>query len=84
MRHRQPLSRGVKAMTEMYSIAEARKHMGIGHTKLYEEIGAGRLKAKKCGKKTLITADAISAWFAALPDYPTKAVGDDTSKTAGP
>jgi hypothetical protein len=32
----------------------ARYH--LGHTKIYEEIGAGRLRAVKCGSRTLILA----------------------------
>lgn len=45
---------------------------GIGLTKLYEEIKAGRLKAKKFGKRTLITATALEEWLNSLPDYEIK------------
>jgi len=45
---------------------------GIGLTKLYEEINAGRLKAKKFGKRTLVTAAALEEWVNNLPDYGTE------------
>jgi excisionase family DNA binding protein len=40
--------------------------LGIGKTKLYEEIAAGRLRAKKCGTKTLLPTDQFAGWLAAL------------------
>ncbi len=45
---------------------------GIGLTKLYEEIKSGRLKAKKFGKRTLVTAAALEDWLNSLPDYETE------------
>ena len=45
---------------------------GIGLTKLYEEIKSGRLKAKKFGKRTLVTAAALEDWLNNLPDYETE------------
>lgn len=55
-----------------YSPKAAAKLCGIGMTKLYEEIGAGRLRARKCGNRTLIPAEAINAWLAALPAVETR------------
>jgi hypothetical protein len=43
----------------------ARYH--LGHTKIYEEIGAGRLRAVKCGSRTLILARDAGAWERSLP-----------------
>lgn len=40
---------------------------GIGHTSAYAEVAAGRPRAIKAGKRTLITADAAEAWLASLP-----------------
>jgi excisionase family DNA binding protein len=40
---------------------------GIGRSKALDEINAGRLVAKKCGKKILIDREAVEAWFASLP-----------------
>lgn len=47
----------------------------IGHTKLYEEIGAGRLIARKAGGATIILHEDAEAWARALPAIePTEAV----------
>jgi hypothetical protein len=43
----------------------ARYH--LGHTKIYEEIGAGRLRAVKCGSRTLILARDAAIWERSLP-----------------
>ncbi len=40
---------------------------GIGHTKLYEEIKAGRLIARKLGVRTIILAEDAVAWARSLP-----------------
>ena len=41
---------------------------GIGRTTIYAEIKAGRLKAKKVGKRTIITAEAGKAYLDSLPE----------------
>jgi excisionase family DNA binding protein len=46
---------------------DAAKNLGIGVTKLYEEIKAGRLRALKFGNRTLITAEAQKEWLNSLP-----------------
>ena len=43
----------------------ARYH--LGHTKIYEEISAGRLRAVKCGSRTLILARDAGVWERSLP-----------------
>jgi len=43
------------------------KGYGIGRTKAYEEINAGRLKARKAGRRTVITADDAEDWLSRLP-----------------
>lgn len=48
----------VKAFCERY---------GISHSKTYEEIAAGRLKAVKSGRKTLVPIQAAADWLAKLP-----------------
>lgn len=50
-----------------YSIEEARKVTGTGRTVLYEEIEAGRLRAVKRGRRTLILAEDLRRWLASLP-----------------
>jgi hypothetical protein len=41
--------------------------LGISRSKAYEEIAAGRLKAKKCGTRTLVTFASGAAWLDSLP-----------------
>jgi hypothetical protein len=43
----------------------ARYH--LGHTKIYEEINAGRLRAVKCGSRTLILVRDAGVWERSLP-----------------
>ncbi len=38
----------------------------VGRTKAYEEIAAGRVKAVKCGSRTLVTVDNAEQWLANL------------------
>lgn len=51
-----------------YSIDDAAKICGIKRTRIYAEIKLGRLRAKKCGSRTLITRAAIREWLGLLPD----------------
>jgi excisionase family DNA binding protein len=43
------------------------KGYGIGRTRAYEEIHAGRLKARKVGRRTIITLDDAEEWLSRLP-----------------
>ena len=45
------------------------KKENIGHTKFYEEVNSGRLKAKKIGSKTVVLPEERRRWRANLPDY---------------
>lgn len=49
-------------------VAEAMKMMGLGHTALYNEINASRIKVRKAGRKTLIAVSDIHEWFRNLPE----------------
>jgi excisionase family DNA binding protein len=49
------------------SLAEVSSVSGLGRTKIYEAIAAGSLKARKCGKRTLVLPDDLRAFLAALP-----------------
>lgn len=42
--------------------------LGISRSKAYEEIAAGRLRAVKCGSKTLVPYASGEAWLDGLPD----------------
>jgi excisionase family DNA binding protein len=46
-----------------YRVEEFGAAAGVGRSTVYEEISAGRLKAVKCGSRTLIPADAAEAWL---------------------
>lgn len=50
-----------------YSVQEAAEAIGIGLTKLREEIRAKRLIARKLGRRTLISAEDLNAWASNLP-----------------
>lgn len=51
------------------TIAEFCQRYGIGRTSAYYELKAGRLKAKKCGRKTLILQASAIEWLNSLSDY---------------
>jgi excisionase family DNA binding protein len=48
------------------SIPEFCNTVGIGRSRAYEEIKAGRLPILKCGRRTLIARDAVVAWLSEL------------------
>ena len=50
-----------------YPLPDFLKLAGIGRTKAYEEIGAGRLKVRKSGSRTIVLAADARAWLEALP-----------------
>jgi hypothetical protein len=51
-----------------YSVEEFGAVAGLGRTKLYAEIAAGRLRARKAGKRTVILAEDGRAYLASLPE----------------
>lgn len=51
-----------------FSVIEFCRRYSIGRTNAYQEIAAGRLRAVKVGRRTLITVDAAEAWLASLPE----------------
>lgn len=52
---------------EALSLAEVSAATGLGRTKLYEAISAGKLRARKCGSRTLVLRDDLRAFLASLP-----------------
>jgi len=52
---------------EALSIAEVGAVAGLGRTKIYEAISDGRLRARKCGKRTLVLRDDLRDFLASLP-----------------
>ncbi len=55
-----------------FTIDEVTKLIGLGRTRVYQEINSGRLSAVKSGKRTLIARSAIEEWLHKLPDYTTE------------
>lgn len=53
----------------------------IGRTKVYAEINAGRLKARKAGTRTIIGDDDAEEWWRSLPAI--KGVADARCATPG-
>jgi excisionase family DNA binding protein len=51
------------------SVEEAARRAGVGRGLLYQEIGCGRLRAHKAGRRTLIAIAELSAWLNALPTF---------------
>lgn len=50
------------------SPASFQQKFGICNTTFYAEIKAGRLRAKKLGRRTLVDAAEARRWFASLRD----------------
>ena len=52
---------------EAMAIPEFSARYRVGRSKVYDEISAGRLRAVKIGRRTVILASDAAAWLAALP-----------------
>lgn len=50
-----------------YSVPEAVTMTGISRSLLYVEIAAGRLRARKLGRRTVILREDLQAFLKALP-----------------
>jgi excisionase family DNA binding protein len=55
------------AVKIFYTVAEAKNALGIGTTRLYELLAAGRLRARKLGNTTLIEAESMQELVKSLP-----------------
>jgi excisionase family DNA binding protein len=49
------------------SVAEAAVETGVGRDQVYAAIREGRLKARKWGRRTLITTEALRRFLDGLP-----------------
>jgi excisionase family DNA binding protein len=65
---RSPLPRWHKRAPLAYSLPEFAAAYSLSLTKVYSEIHAGRLKAKKLGKSSRISVEDAKAWWASLSD----------------
>ena len=50
----------------LLSINEAAGALGIGRSRLYEEVAAGRLRSLKVGRRRLVPASAIAGYIEAV------------------
>jgi excisionase family DNA binding protein len=66
-----------------YPIDDFAEAVGVGRSKIYEEIRAGRLHAKKLGSRTLITAQAASDYLSQLPDFHAGQMQNPAGRTTG-
>jgi excisionase family DNA binding protein len=51
----------------LLGVAEAAEAASIGPTKIREEIAAGRLIARRMGKRVLIAVEDLRSWIDDLP-----------------
>ena len=49
------------------SISEGCRIIGLKRSSIYREIAAGRIRAVKAGKRTLLPMATLRAWLASLP-----------------
>lgn len=56
--------------SDAYSLVNFASRHGISRSKLYGEIRAGRLTARKIGDRTIILAEDGKAWRESLPKLP--------------
>ena len=61
------------------TVAEAARASGLSRSLLYVAIGSGALRARKCGRRTLVLARDLSAWIERLPAIQVKAANQRTS-----
>ncbi len=54
------------------TIQQTKEKIGLGTTRIYELINQGTLKAKKIGRRTFCSDEAIQEFIANLEDYPTE------------
>ncbi len=50
----------------LLDIPEVCDRTSLGRSRIYEEIGSGRLKIVKVGARTLVSVDALKEWIASL------------------
>jgi excisionase family DNA binding protein len=59
-----------------YTLDQACEIVGLGKTKLYAEIKAGRLKIKKCGARSIVPRDELQRWLDNLPQSEPQVIPD--------
>lgn len=56
-----------ESIIKAYTIKDFCRAYGVGRTLVYSEMAAGRLRARKAGRRTLILKTDADAWLDALP-----------------
>lgn len=51
-----------------YAFKDLPRIVGIGRSKLYQDVAAGKLTLKKHGRRSLVTRAELERYVAALPD----------------
>ena len=65
-----------------FGIARFCKRYGIGRSKAYDEIKAGRLKALKVGRRTIIREQDAENWLRSLPAVGNCSMADGGDRAA--
>jgi hypothetical protein len=61
---------------DFYSLENFARRHSIGLRTVYSEISAGRLTARKIGRRTVIAIDDARAWMDQLPKVQPRAVAE--------
>ena len=56
-----------QSVSGVFSVSDFCQWAGIGRTAVYAEMKAGRLSAKKFGRRTIIPKSEAERWLASLP-----------------
>lgn len=51
------------------TIPDAVKATGMSRTAIYEALKRGKIKARKCGRRTLVSVASLDEYLASLPPY---------------
>jgi excisionase family DNA binding protein len=62
-----------------FTVKEAARASGLSRSLLYVAIGRGSLRARKCGRRTVVLARDLSAWIERLPTIEVKASNQQVS-----
>ena len=54
---------------QAFTVTELTKEIGIGRSKIYTEIAAGKLIARKIGKKTVFLNKDVENYLENLPQF---------------
>lgn len=67
IRNEPEFERKRRGLQRAMSIDQFCERYGPGRTKAYQELKSGRLRARKIGKRTVISEDDAEAWLLCLP-----------------